>query len=73
MPAAPPGNANAAVAYLVPKLGQNLRNPLVHTRCCSSVEIPMSSDLIYSLQEFIRLKFRVFTKEETILQEISAL
>lgn len=38
----------------------------------ASIEIAMSSDLIYFLLEFIRLKFRIFSGEEIILQETSA-
>lgn len=39
----------------------------------ASIEIPVSSHLIYFLLEFIRFKFRIFAGDETILQQISAL
>lgn len=39
----------------------------------ASIEIPMSSDLMSFLLEFLRLKFRIFAGEETVLQQISAL
>lgn len=38
-----------------------------------SVEISVSSHLIYFLLEFIRLKFRIFDGGKTIVQQISAL
>lgn len=44
----------------------------IHT-ARASIEIPMSSDQIYFLREFIKLKFRIFAGYETILQQISVL